>query len=109
MRRPAAAFACLVLLCCPYPSWSQANLGYFYATGGGGLAKDAREAARLYKLAADQGNEYAARAIEKAGQGGAPTGHPTRRAVWEARAALAYTRTTDLAPIVSELRAAGAT
>ena len=34
----------------------QAGLGFFYETGRGGLAKDDREAARLYKLAADQGN-----------------------------------------------------
>ena len=35
---------------------AQANLGVFYETGRGGLPKDEREAARLYKLAADQGN-----------------------------------------------------
>ncbi|MGC2223810.1 MAG: sel1 repeat family protein, partial [Methylocella sp.] len=31
-------------------------LGIFYSEGNGGLPKDDREAARLYKLAADQGN-----------------------------------------------------
>ena len=35
---------------------AQTNLGISYAQGRGGLAKDDREAARLYKLAADQGN-----------------------------------------------------
>ena len=34
----------------------QANLGAFYANGLGGLPKDMREAAQLYKLSADQGN-----------------------------------------------------
>ena len=38
---------------------ARASLGYFYETGRGGLAKDAREAARLYRLAADQGNAAA--------------------------------------------------
>jgi TPR repeat protein len=32
---------------------AQFNLGVFYANGLGGVAKDEREAARLYKLAAD--------------------------------------------------------
>jgi TPR repeat protein len=31
-------------------------LDFFYEQGRGGLAKDDREAARLYKLAADQGH-----------------------------------------------------
>jgi TPR repeat protein len=31
-------------------------LGYLYFTGKGNLLKDEREAARLYKLSADQGN-----------------------------------------------------
>jgi TPR repeat protein len=35
---------------------AQSNLGVFYRDGRGGLAKDDREAARLYKLAADKGN-----------------------------------------------------
>jgi TPR repeat protein len=35
------------------------NLGIFYEQGRGGLPKDEREAARLYKLAADQGNASA--------------------------------------------------
>src|SRR5260370_7791780 len=34
---------------------AQGRLGYFYETGRGGLAKDDREAARLYRLAPDQG------------------------------------------------------
>jgi hypothetical protein len=33
---------------------AQGRLGYFYETGRGGLAKDDREAARLYRLAADR-------------------------------------------------------
>ena len=37
-----------------YPT-AQADLGAMYEDGRGGLAKDDREAARLYKLAADQG------------------------------------------------------
>jgi TPR repeat protein len=35
---------------------AQANLGYFYENGRGGLVRDDNEALRLYKLAADQGN-----------------------------------------------------
>ena len=35
---------------------AQVNLGLLYETGRGGLPKDDREAARLYKLAADRGN-----------------------------------------------------
>ena len=35
------------------------QLGFFYDHGRGGLPKDDREAARLYKLAADQGNATA--------------------------------------------------
>ena len=38
---------------------AQVNLGVFYENGRGGLPKDDREAARLYKLAADQGNARA--------------------------------------------------
>ena len=38
---------------------AQNNLGVFYEQGRGGLPKDEREAARLYKLAADQGNARA--------------------------------------------------
>jgi Sel1 repeat len=34
----------------------QNSLGFFYQTGRGGLAKDDREAARLYKLAATRGS-----------------------------------------------------
>ena len=34
----------------------QVNLGSAYESGLGGLPKDAREAVRLYKLSADQGN-----------------------------------------------------
>jgi TPR repeat protein len=34
------------------------RLGVLYEVGGGGLPKDEREAARLYKLAADQGDPY---------------------------------------------------
>jgi TPR repeat protein len=34
---------------------AQFSLGVFYENGRGGLAKDDREAARLYKLAADRG------------------------------------------------------
>ena len=44
-------------------AWAQGNLGHFYAQGRGGLPKDDREAARLYKLAADQGNENAKAAL----------------------------------------------
>ena len=36
------------------------SLGRFYEEGKGGLSRDTREAARLYKLAADQGNADAA-------------------------------------------------
>jgi uncharacterized membrane protein required for colicin V production len=45
----------------------QNGLGFLYATGRGGLAKDDREAARLYKLAAGQGDEYAQAALERLG------------------------------------------
>jgi TPR repeat protein len=38
---------------------AQVSLAAFYETGRGGLPKDDREAARLYKLAADQGNAAA--------------------------------------------------
>jgi Sel1 repeat-containing protein len=38
---------------------AQVSLGAFYATGRGGLTKDEQEAARLYKLAADQGDAVA--------------------------------------------------
>jgi TPR repeat protein len=38
---------------------AQVGLAYFYSNGSGGVAKDEREAARLYKLAADQGNALA--------------------------------------------------
>jgi TPR repeat protein len=41
----------------------QVNLGVFYEYGRGGLTRDVREAARLYKLSADQGNEAASRAL----------------------------------------------
>lgn len=34
---------------------AQYNLGAFYANGLGGLPKDDQEAARLYRIAADQG------------------------------------------------------
>ena len=34
---------------------AQSRLSLFYANGRGGLAKDEREAARLFRLAADQG------------------------------------------------------
>jgi TPR repeat protein/ABC-type uncharacterized transport system substrate-binding protein len=37
---------------------AQANLGVFYAAGLGGLAKDDREALRLFKLAASQGDPF---------------------------------------------------
>jgi hypothetical protein len=37
---------------------AQVNLGVFYKQGLGGLAKDDREAVRLYKLAADQGDAF---------------------------------------------------
>ena len=43
----------------------QNALGILYATGRGGLAQDAREAVRLYKLAADQGNAIAQAALER--------------------------------------------
>jgi uncharacterized membrane protein required for colicin V production len=45
----------------------QGNLAFFYETGRGGLAKDDREATRLYKLAADQGDEYAQAALKRLG------------------------------------------
>ena len=35
--------------------WAQYSLGLFYAEGLGGLPQDEREAARLFKLASDQG------------------------------------------------------
>jgi TPR repeat protein len=38
---------------------AQFNLGVFYEDGDCGLAKDEKEAARLYRLAADQGNRDA--------------------------------------------------
>jgi len=38
---------------------AQLNLGVMYEHGRGGLAKDERGAVRLYKLAADQGNNEA--------------------------------------------------
>jgi uncharacterized protein len=40
-------------------------LGDFYERGVGGLPKDRREAARLYKLAADQGNDFALAALKR--------------------------------------------
>ena len=43
----------------------QANLGFAYLRGLGGLPKDEREAARLYKLAADQGNTAAQIALAR--------------------------------------------
>jgi len=46
-------------------SYGQSKLGYFCEVGRGGLMKDAREAARLYKLAADQGNDYAIKALQR--------------------------------------------
>jgi TPR repeat protein len=39
--------------------WGQYNLGRFHQNGRGGLTANDREAARLYKLAADQGNANA--------------------------------------------------
>ena len=59
----------------------QIGLGFFYATGRGGLAKDDREAARLYKLAADQGNAYAQSALKRLGfeKAGARSAPPARR------------------------------
>jgi TPR repeat protein len=36
-----------------------------YERGLGGLVKDEREALRLYKLAADQGNDEAKRSVER--------------------------------------------
>ena len=38
---------------------AQFALGSFYKLGRGGLSKNDREAARLYKLSADQGNVFA--------------------------------------------------
>ena len=37
---------------------AQANLGFFYAAGLGGLSKDDREASRLFKLAAGKGDAF---------------------------------------------------
>ena len=37
----------------------QANLGFLYETGRGGLPRDDAEAARLYRLAAEQGVPFA--------------------------------------------------
>jgi TPR repeat protein len=51
------------------------NLGIFYETGRGGLPKDEREAARLYKLAADEGEPMAQYHLAKyyaTGRGGLP-------------------------------------
>ena len=39
-----------------------------YQTGRGGLPKDDREAARLYKLAADRGNTIAQAALRRLAQ-----------------------------------------
>ena len=41
------------------------TLGTMYEHGRGGLAKDEREAVRLYKLAADQGNDEAKSSVER--------------------------------------------
>jgi restriction system protein len=46
----------------------QVKLGFFYEQGRGGLTKDEREAARLYKLAADQGNAWAQAALTRLGR-----------------------------------------
>jgi TPR repeat protein len=45
----------------------QANLGFLYSRGRGGLPQDDREAARLYKLAADQGNNFAQAVLTRLG------------------------------------------
>lgn len=42
-----------------HPNVGQANLGWFYSEGRGGLAKDEGEALRLYRLAVNQGNAQA--------------------------------------------------
>ncbi len=49
----------------PYACWAQVNLGFFYSKGHGGLQKDERETARLYKLAADQGDAESQSALER--------------------------------------------
>ena len=54
---------------------AQANLGVFYATGGGGLPKDDWKAATLYKSAADQGfagGQFDLGAFYEEGRGGLP-------------------------------------
>ncbi len=54
---------------------AQASLASFYCLGRGGLPEDDREAARLYKLAADQGNASAQSSLAhfyEIGRGGLP-------------------------------------
>jgi len=46
---------------------AQNNLGVFYENGRGGLAKDEREAARLFRLSAEQGNELAKQNLARLG------------------------------------------
>jgi hypothetical protein len=49
----------------PWLTAAQAKLGVFYRDGVGGVPQDDREAARLYKLAADQGNAYAQAGLKR--------------------------------------------
>ena len=64
------------------------NLAYFYYQGHGGLPKDDREAARLYKLAADQGNpdgQAQSRGLLRAWPWRPAEGRPRGRAPLQAR------------------------
>jgi TPR repeat protein len=54
---------------------ARAALGFFYETGRGGLPQDEVEAARLYRLAADQGGPFARNKLTtfyEEGRGGLP-------------------------------------
>jgi TPR repeat protein len=62
---------------------AQVNLGVMYERGRGGLAKDEREALRLYKLAADQEDDAGKKSVERttSATSGAPSPHGRREGV----------------------------
>jgi TPR repeat protein len=49
-------------------AFAQAQLGFFYEQGRGGLPKNDHEAVRLYKLAAEQGDAWALAALKRRGR-----------------------------------------